>query len=63
MEKRQRNQNTKHDKEMKILEEKYKEKLKAFSKKLSNYEDIIKNNSFRTVRRDEDEIDRVNVKF
>jgi hypothetical protein len=63
LEKKLRNQNTKHEKEMKVLEDKYKEKIKTFSKKLSSYEEMLKlNTSFKTIRREEDE-DRVNVIF
>ena len=35
LEKKLRNQNTKHEKEMKSVEEKYKDKLKSFSKKIA----------------------------
>ena len=64
LEKKLRNQNTKHEKEMKSLEEKYKEKIKAFSMKLTSYEEMLKNNTtFRTLKKDkdEDDLDRVNV--
>lgn len=61
LEKKLRNQNTKHEKEMKRLEEKYKEKVKLFNKKLSTYEDMMKHNSsFKTVNIEEEE-DKVNV--
>lgn len=49
---------------MKSLEEKYKEKIKAFSMKLTSYEEMLKNNTtFRTLKKDkdEDDLDRVNV--
>jgi len=64
LEKKLRNQNTKHEKEMKLMDEKYKEKLRHFAKKYSNPDEAIKfNSSFKTTRKDEDEIDnpRVNV--
>jgi hypothetical protein len=63
MEKKFRSQNTKHEKEMRMVEEKYKEKLRQFTQKLKNYEDMIKlNPSFKTFNKQEDEeLDRVNV--
>jgi predicted nucleic acid-binding Zn-ribbon protein len=66
LEKKLRNQNTKHEKEMKTLEDKYKEKIKAFSNKLTSYEEMLKfNTTFKTLKKDkgdEDDLDRVNVK-
>lgn len=49
---------------MKVVEEKYKEKMKVFAKKLANYEDAMKvNTSFKTHKkeREEEDLDRVNV--
>jgi hypothetical protein len=51
---------------MKSLEEKYKEKIKAFSLKLTSYEEMLKyNTTFRTLKKDkeEDDLDRVNVRI
>lgn len=66
LEKKLRNQNTKHEKEMKNVEEKYKDKLKSYSKKIAIYELQIKNNGsvIKPSRNaDEEELDRVNVKY
>lgn len=66
LEKKLKVQNSKHEKETKLIEDKYKEKIKTFSKKLLNYEEMLKiNTSFKTVRKDnkDDEMDRVNVKL
>jgi hypothetical protein len=41
LEKKLRNQNTRHEKEMKEIEDKYKDKIKVFSKKLSKYEEML----------------------
>lgn len=44
LEKKLRNQRVKFEKEMKNMESFYKEKIKTFSKKLEQYEDVLKNN-------------------
>ncbi len=76
LEKKLRNQNTRHEKEMKEIEEKYKDKIKIFSKKLSKYEEMLiqknelkerenfssnKIDSFSRNKQIEEEHDRVNV--
>lgn len=77
LEKKLRNQNTRHEKEMKEIEEKYKDKIKIFSKKLNKYEEMLLNkselkdkdfilrdnsNNKESFRKDnEEEADRVNV--
>ncbi len=61
LEKKYRNQTTKHEKDLKAVEEKYVEKIRSMSKKIINYEEILKaNTTYRTQRKEED-IDRVNV--
>ena len=71
LEKKLRNQNIKHEKEIKAIDDKYKDKTRLMAKKLAKYEDIIKttsqpnvnkNPSSKTNRMDDDDLDRVNVK-
>ncbi len=63
MEKKLRSQKTKFEKEIKNIETFYKEKIKSFNKKLSQYEDVLKNNNNANssrLDRTNDDIDRVN---
>ena len=63
LEKKYRNQTTKHEKDLKAVEEKYLEKIKSMSKKINNYEEMLKaNTTYRTQRKEED-VDRVNVNY
>ena len=56
LEKKMKNLVTKHEKDIKNLEEKYQEKLSVFTKKILKYEEIAKtSNSFRTTKKDEEE--------
>jgi predicted RNase H-like nuclease (RuvC/YqgF family) len=43
LEKKLRMQNSKHEKDLKAIEEKYMDKIKSLQKKVLQYEDIIKN--------------------
>lgn len=62
LEKKLRSQKTKFEKEIKNIEAFYKEKIKSFNKKLSQYEDVLKNNNTNSSKLDRtnDDIDRVN---
>jgi hypothetical protein len=63
MEKKLRSANAKHEKDMKSIEEKYKEKIKQFTQKLQNFEDMSKTRFSYKPSSNEEEGDRMNVKI
>ena len=46
LEKKLRAQNSKHEKDLKAVEEQYTAEIKSLNKKIAKYEEQIKNNSF-----------------
>jgi hypothetical protein len=65
LEKKLRSQKAKHEKEIKNIESFYKEKLKAYSQKLNQYEEVKTVSNHSTInnhsRVRDDDPDRVNV--
>jgi hypothetical protein len=64
IDKKMKNINAKHEKEIKSLEEKNEEKINILNRKISKYEEMTKTtNSFKTTKKEDDEVDKSNVKI
>ncbi len=61
LEKKLRNQNVKHEKELKLIEDKYAEKIKILDRKVSYYEETLKLNNFayKSFKQDEDDLSKL----
>jgi len=62
LEKKLRNQNVKHEKELKLIEDKYAEKIKILNRKITYYEETLKMNNFayKTFKQEDEEISNIN---
>lgn len=61
LEKKLRSQNIKHEKELKLIEDKYAEKIKILDRKISHYEETLKLNNFayKSFKHDEDDFSKI----
>jgi len=62
LEKKLRIQNVKHEKELKLIEDKYSEKIKILNRKISNYEENLKINNFayKSFNKEDEEMAKIN---
>jgi hypothetical protein len=61
LEKKLRSQNIKHEKELKLIEDKYSEKIKILDRKIIYYEETLKFNNFayKSFKQDEDDFSKL----
>lgn len=63
LEKKLRNQNIKHEKELKLIEDKYAEKIKVLDRKINYYEETLKMNSsnsnYKSYKQEEDDLSKL----
>lgn len=57
IEKKFRSQNASHEKELKIIEERYNDKIKSLTKKIAQYEETLKINNFAYKSYNQEEYD------
>ena len=62
LEKKLRTQNVKHEKELKLIEDKYAEKIKILNRKINYYEETLKINNFayRSFKNEDEEVSKLN---
>lgn len=62
LEKKLRSQNVKHEKELKLIEDKYAEKIKILNRKINFYEETLKINNFayKSFKVEDEEISKIN---
>ncbi len=61
LEKKLRNQNVKHEKELKAMEDKNAEKIKILNRKITYYEETLKINkfAFKSFKQEHDEVNKL----
>ena len=61
LEKKLRSQNIKHEKELRLIEDKYAEKIKILDRKISFYEETLKLNNFayKSFKPEEDDFSKI----